>query len=199
MSYINDSVLLEKLISHLYANYNVTVKVIQQEVKIKDEVAWWRKWIVTINSNYRSNLWTAFMLAHVFWHFVQFSELYSKYEKMWNIMDNGSFPRTEQFKSSYFLYEKEAWAYWKWLIDQFYEMNKETELLYKTFLDTDYSHYWQFLITGEKFDPEYFSTEWIRRYESWIMENDFSDFIGITPPKSFQSIDKIYAREISVV
>jgi hypothetical protein len=39
MSYINDSVLLEKLISYLHTNYNVTVKVVQQEVKVKDEVA----------------------------------------------------------------------------------------------------------------------------------------------------------------
>jgi hypothetical protein len=39
MPSIDDSVLLEKLINHLHTNYNITVKVVQQEVKVKDEVA----------------------------------------------------------------------------------------------------------------------------------------------------------------
>lgn len=189
-------VFLSRIVLFLREKYAIDVQFVDGFISVSREVAEWRNNRMIVDVRERGTLGSLFVVCHVFGHLVQHSTT-RKYSDLLAIVDSRPLPLDldNDFKSRYFPYEKEAFQIGKGLMEEVFEVDSELDRLYQIFIQTDFEHYWNYLVTGRGSSREAFNRRF-RRMQKEMLQDITVPLQSIKPPETLQGVNCI---EIIVV
>jgi hypothetical protein len=120
---------------------------------------------IVLNTKSRDELSLVFTIAHLYGHYTQFQD----YEKYKHLVEEVEKPvplkLTNEFKSAFWEYEKEAFSIGKGLMQEVTMFDDELENKYQTFMETDFEHFWDYLMSGRNEDVKSFNERLEKNYK----------------------------------
>lgn len=189
-------VFLSRIVLFLREKYKIDVQFVDGSISVSHEVAEWRNNRMIVDIRERGTLGSLFVICHVFGHLVQYSTT-RKYSDLLAIVDSRPLPLEldDEFKSRYFPYEKEAFQIGKGLMEEVFEVDAELDRLYQIFIQADFDHYWNYLVTGKGSSREAFNRRF-RKMQKKMLLSITAPLPSIKPPDTLQGVSRL---EIIVV
>lgn len=189
-----DYKIVSQICSYLKGNYNIHVDLVDFKVSPEIEIASWNKSVLVINPKRRGCIATAFLIAHVFGHIVQYQNDIN-YDHLLSVVNSKNYPLvlSNNFKTDYFEYEKEAFQIGKGLFEDVLEFNFDMDILYRSFMYADFDFFWKYITTGRKQEDNLFMTSWIK----YISDYESIPHLSSIPPP--RDLNFIIRKEIVVI